>query len=469
MKLLKRWYDKRNNITNFLYETSNGVKLLSAVNPTTTDIHISTVFRAGSCFEPLIGVPTGTAHFLEHLLCKPNRVFKTKRAIDEFEYGDRQHPGLNVNAATSKKYIYVTGYTNERGGDRLRKRLKTVLLYPSSLFKKYIEEEREIILAELVREPKPEKDRLLSSDEFSFGRFLPHFTHRILGSYEDVKRVTVADLEKFHKAMIGSQHVIFSCQTKTELSDEELEWFESVAVSLRDLEKPFLPPKESIENFYGTCAFTDDHDEGMFFSIRIFSPVRKKVDYRKEVLFELTGDLLNKISFDILREEKGLIYGFELFSKRALSFTYEMHGFTFTTEVEKAAEGLEAVYDLLYKRMVLFLKSKKAEKWFESAVSIYLFPHTKSYDPEYAEGRVVEIIEGNEIYLFGKSVPVAKKVTLADLLDYVKKELIAVPPHVWVTSPLSKARMENLLHKSAFEKRWGTKYLLRGAKELRSY
>ena len=92
MKKIKSWQDSRYNIHNDLYEFPNGMNLLHAINPASKDIVFSSVIRSGSSFEPLVGVPLGTAHFLEHMTVNPNRVFKTQKEIDAFEFGDSGRP-----------------------------------------------------------------------------------------------------------------------------------------------------------------------------------------------------------------------------------------------------------------------------------------------------------------------------------------------------------------------------------------
>jgi predicted Zn-dependent peptidase len=454
MKLIKHWFDERNNITNYLYEASNGVKLLSAVNPITTDVYVSAAFRAGSCFEPIVGVPHGTAHFLEHLFDNQNRVFKTRKAIDEFEYGDKGKPTLNINASTSKKYVYLYGYSNERGFDRLLTRLKSIIQYPRELFKDHIEEERKIILAEMMEDPKPEKDRTLSYDTFALGNQLPEFVHRIIGSYEGIKQLNADDIEKYYETMIGDRHAIFSVQSRVELSSGELAWFEEVASSLPRLTKAVEPPNEHLENFHDFCYFQDDRDEGVFYSFGYFQPVPHDIDYRQRTLFLCMGDLLNKLSFDILREKKGLIYGFDIFAERYLGFDHEVYGFSCNVETKNAKKALDAVEKLIYKESLEFLRSKAARKWFESTISTFVFPHTSAYDPEYAKYRATDIFEGREVYLFTKSIAVAKKLTLGDLLYYVERELIAKPPHVWVSASAPKEDMEKMLRSSKLAKRW---------------
>lgn len=455
MKCIKQWVDTRFNITNYLYETLNGVKLISAVNPITTDVSVSAAFRAGSCFESLVGVPSGTAHFLEHFFDNPNRIFKTRKAIDEFEYGDKNKPTLNVNAATSKKYIYLYGYSNELGFDRLLARLRSMILYPKKLFVQHIEEERKIILAEMMEDSKPEKDRTLSYDTFLLDKQLPEFVHRIIGSYEDVKNMKISDLTKYYDAMIGDKHLVFSCQTRKRLAENELSWFEEVALSLPALKKKMDPPKENLRNFHDFCYFQDEREEGVFFSVGYVRRLPCKIDYKNSVLFIVSGDLLNKLSYDILREKKGLIYGFDLFTKRSIAFSHLVSGFSCNVEKSKAAQALDALDDLLYRQSLKFLDSEAVQKWFESTISNFVFPHTCSYDPEYAEYRSTEVYEGREMYLYAKSVEVAKKLTREELVAYVKKELILKPPHIWVSASEAKDPMEKMLRASKLAKRWG--------------
>ncbi len=454
MKELTRWIDQRYNITNIVYETENGVKLLHSLNPVTTDVFLSTVIRAGASFEPLLSVPEGTVHCIEHLLFKPGHIFKTQEDIDTFEYGSRTFPLLSVNASTGKKYVYVYGYSNENGFERLRKRLGSILLYPSSLFEEYLEKEKGIILSEMMQQPKPEKDRSLAYDKFILGKQLPHFTHRVIGSQESVSTMTVEQISGYHSRMFGDKQVIFSLQSRKPLEDAELAWFEDISKSLPSLDMRFEPPSEKIENIHDYDYFFDDHEEGVYLSMAYFRKISNKNNYPERVLFMIMGDLLNKLSFDILREKKSLVYGFDLFNSRSRAFTYETYGFSCDVEGHKVADALQGVYDLLYTDIPHFLNSPQALPWFESSISSFIFPHTSRYDSEYAEHRATELFEGREIYLFSDLVEAAKKIKLADLVHYLDREMLSVPPRVWMSGSRPDDETRRILEESAIHTRW---------------
>lgn len=455
MKLLKSWEDRRFSIHNDLYVLPNGIKVLHAINPTSLDTVVSTVIRAGSSFEPLIGVPNGTSHFMEHMLVNPNDVFKTQKEIDAFEYGDTGRPRLEVNAGTSKKYMYIYGYSNVTGEDRLLDRLETMLHYPTDLFDEHIEGERKVILAEMARMQKSEKDQDHAYNKFLVSKELPNFSHRIIGEMEEVAGITVEDLRKFHNSTFITDNVVISVQSPEDLSRKVLSKIENMGKRFNGDDAVVSPVREKLRNTYTFRHFSDEHEHGVFVSFNYFFPVQKRVQYRKVVLFSLLADLLYKLGYDILREELGLVYAFETFRFSRLAFKHDVRGFKCNAEVHNFPKLLDAIHDLVFSGLVEFLKSEDGKKWFDNSVSRYIFPHTNEYDVEYAETRSLDVLEDCDIYLFDKAVKVAKKLRRDDLIEYIESTVLTLPPHVWVVSPQKDDEMVNALKKSKVHAKWG--------------
>lgn len=158
MKLKYKFKNKYHNITYKVYETENGIKVLHLDNPATVEFDFSILFKAGTSFEEKENVPHGTAHFLEHMLLNPNKTFKTKEEINKFEQGNKTRPAVNTNANTTRKNIYITSNSNQKGYMRSLERVESILEFPKRKFALQMEKERGIILAEKSRKLKKEKD-----------------------------------------------------------------------------------------------------------------------------------------------------------------------------------------------------------------------------------------------------------------------------------------------------------------------
>jgi predicted Zn-dependent peptidase len=445
MKLMRSWEDAKYSIHNDLYELSNGINLLHAINPASLDSVFSAVVRAGSCFEPLAGVSTGTAHFLEHLLVNPNDVFPTQKDVDAFEFGGRTRPRLEINAGTSKKYLYLYGYCNAKGQECLLTRVESMLAYPSGLFRKYVEKEREVILAEMTRKHKPEKDQEHNYNLFLVGDVLPHFKHRIIGSREDVSSVTVNEIEAFREKTFLKENVIFSLQSPGEIEPSLREKLEEMAAVFDGGGTSFAVPEEHLENTYRSKHFYDEREDGVFISLNYFFPVQKKLDYKEKVLFALLADLIGKLGYDILRVEKGLVYAFETFRFSRLAFDFDVRGFKCSTETRKLKKLLAALEVFIFNDLTDFLGTDDGVRWFDNSVSRYVFPNTTEYDPDYAETRSLNVLEDCEVYLFDKAVEVAKGLLAEDLIRYIDDNLHNLAPHVWMVSSEKEAEIVGAL------------------------
>ncbi|MDD3661950.1 MAG: hypothetical protein PHG63_02685, partial [Candidatus Dojkabacteria bacterium] len=284
MKPINEWFDSEYNITNRVYRFENGVELLHSQNPATKDFVFSSVLHAGAAFESMMGVPDGTAHFLEHLFIEPNTRFKTKHMIDRFEYGDRSRPSLYVNAATSVKYLYLYGSCNEKGRDRLLERMDSILDYPDNWFEKYMRKERSVILAEHSHMYKREKDPDFQLVRFLIGKDLPHLTKRVIGEVDDIKQITPDDLRRFRSGLFLPKNTVFAVHSSGELSVKVRQDLERMADRFGNSDVEVFPPDEQLENRFDLRSFRDSREEGVSMSLNYFFEKTKTVDYPRRVL-----------------------------------------------------------------------------------------------------------------------------------------------------------------------------------------
>lgn len=452
MKLISQFYNKYNNITYKTYELDNGIKVLHLDNPATIDFDFAMIFKAGSSFEMKENVPKGTAHFLEHMLLNPNSTFKTKEEIDRFEQGNKERPALNTNAYTTRKNIYFTCHANEKGNMRVLDRMESILQFPKKKFSNQMEKERGIILAEKSRKAKKEKDSYLMSLQFLFKGIQDEFAYDVLGESDDIKEITVNDLENFFKKRFVSGNCVFAIQSNGELTKTLERRVEEISKKIPQGEID-IPKEISLENKWRVGSFTEQRANGISISFMYFDRMEKDIDYKRYAKEYIYGRLLDWLTFDILREKKSLIYDFAVFRIGHLSYNANMNGFRFVTEKEKASNMLEALYDLLYTDTYIFLKSKKGKEWFEDVISTYVFPRTTKFNEELAESSCTPLLEESEIFNSNNAVREAKKLTLEDIKEYLDERL-KIPPHIWVESDMTKKQMKELIESSPFAKKF---------------
>ena len=454
MKLISQFKNKYNNITYKVYQTNNGIKVLHLDNPATIDFNFAIVVKAGSAHEDSEEVPRGTAHFLEHMLPNPNSTFKNKDIIDSFEKGDRESPALNINASTTKKNIYFTGYSNEKGKYRILDRVGSFIQFPKRKFANQIEKERGIILAEKSRKIKKEKDSFLMSLEFLFQDTQPEFVYDNLGEVDDIKRIGIEDLKKYFKKRFVTGNTVFAIQSKGELNRRIINKLEKISNSF-EISKTVNFRKVNLENMYRIGAFEEDRANGISISFIYFERDEGKIDYKQSAKRYISGRLLYWLAFDRLREKKSLIYDFSLFKVNSLSYDSFFFGFRFVTEKEKVKQMLIELHSLLYEDIFAFLKTKRGKERFEDIISSYIFPQTTVFDEEAAESSSVSLLENDEVYNSSLSVKEAKKISLEDIIDDIKT-WVNTPPHIWIEGDMSEDEMIGIIKDSPFEKRFST-------------
>ena len=452
MKLISQFSNKYNNITYKTYELENGIKLLHLDNPATVDFDFAIIFKAGSSFEIKEDVPKGTAHFLEHMLLNPNSTFKSKSEIDRFEQGSKEQPAIYTNAYTTRKNIYFTCHANEQSNLRVLERLQSVLQFPKKKFSNQMEKERGIILAEKSRKAKREKDAYLMSLEFLFKGIQDEFKYDGLGEKEDIERIGVGDLEKFFKSRFVSGNTVFAIQSNGDISKSIENRIEAIAKEIPNGKRDDFREVE-LKNKWRVGSFKEERANGISISFIYFDKLERKINYKQYAIEYIYGRLLDWLAFDILREQKSLIYDFSIFKVGNMSFDYSMNGFRFVTESKKAKVMLQELYSLLYTTSFLFLKSKRGKEWFDDVISTYIFPRTTKFNEELAENAVTALLEESEIFNSNTAVREAKKVTLEDIREYLEKKL-DIAPHIWIEGDLSKKDMNTLIEESPFAKRF---------------
>jgi predicted Zn-dependent peptidase len=452
MKLISSFKNKYDNITYKTYETSNGIKVLHLDNPSTINFDLSVLHSAGCAFEKAQNVPKGTAHFLEHLLLNPNSYFKDQDEINKFEQGTLQRPALDINGNTNKKCIVFEGHSNEKGTQRILERFEKIYDFPKDKFSTLLEKERNVILAEKSRKVKKSENNGLMYLDFMFNGIADEFTGDTLGEIEDIKSITIDDLEKYYKDQLLSGYTVISIQSRGELKEDVVKSIDSISKRFSSSSKGFFRDF-NLENQLKVGVFRDKRANGITVYFDYIDKNTQKVDYEKDVLSYVCSKLLSWLSFNILREKKGLIYNFSRFKTANLSFYYNIYSYSFTTEKEKFKKTLEEYFNLVFSETFKFLKSKKGVEWFEDVISDYIFPTTVIYESDRAELNAIWLLEKQEIFNFNKAVERAKTLTIEDLEKYIKKEF-EIPPHIWIEGDMSKKELEGVVKESSFNKKY---------------
>ena len=454
MKLISQFKNRYDNITYKTYETENGIKVIHLDNPTTINFDLAVIHAAGAAFEIQEGVPRGTAHFLEHMLLNPNTYFKTQDDINRFEQGSKERPALEINAFTNKKNIIFVGHSHQKGAFRVLDRLERIYDFPKKKFINLLEKERGIILAEKSRKLKKKSNASMMYTEFLFKNIADEFTGDTFGEEEDIKAITIDDLEKYYlKRILGSNSVI-SIQSNGVLDKKLMDRVESFSKLLSF--KPELGIRDiKLNNEWKIGVFQDKRENGISIYFDYFEEINKKQDYKKTTVSFITAKLLEWLAFNILREKKSLIYNFSVAKTPNFSFKYFIYSYSFTTEKSKIVTTLDEYYNLIYTETFKFLKSKKGREWFDDMISMYIFPKTTVYDSSSGESIGIRVLESRDIFNYNLAVKKAKTLCIKDIEDYLREQL-EIPPHIWVEGDIGKIEMIDIINGSFFGKRFNS-------------
>ena len=454
MKKLYTFTDSLTKIKHTIYQLENGIKIFHAKNPSSIEYVLTVAVRAGSAFENINNVPHGTAHFLEHIISgNPNKLFKSKFEIDEFESGTREDPEIFSNASTSKKYMYLYAYGNEEGSPRINKRVRSVLDYPEENIKEYIEKERSIILAEQSHMNKKEFDKYLQYSKFLYEEQENGFTHTIIGEKENIEEISAEDVIKFYRDQFTPENLLISIQSGRELLPTEIKDIEEIGSIFKSDISEKIYPKSEVNQKKRVHHFKDNQIEGVSLALLFPQEYQKSLDYNSEALEYLFRSLMRKISHDYLREKLGLIYSSQISSNFSLSFKERIVGYDLVMQPENFKAVLKALDKMIGSKIENFLESKEGKVWFESAISSYIFPRNMPYKTNYAERKSLALLEDAEVLELDKAVNTALRIDIKDVLKF-SKEFFSNTPLFWIESDSEGKQLEEILKESKLYNRF---------------
>lgn len=455
MKLIKHWKDEYYVAENFLYELSNGVRFLYTIKRGIKNYSVDVIFHSGSSIEEEVGVPNGTTHFLEHMLTNPNKRFKTKKQQDEYQFGTKKRASIFSNASTWKNMMSFYTYGNTNSLLRSLKYLKYTIDYPEDRFEEFIEKERGTIIAEINRNyKKEEKDSGLAYDRFAFSEYYPEYTNKIPGTVDTVNSITIEDLLKLKNQIFTPGNCGIAIQSSRKLGKNVLAEVEEIAKLVGKDKFKFRRTKKIVKNEFKYKHFRDEDDEGLFMSMNYFIPIQKdREEYFDSIPSYVARALISYVGFNILREEKGLVYGIESFRSYPVPYNY-LQGFKFTTEKGKFHDAIDEFYEVLTNKAIEFINTREGEKWFTGILSNYIFTNTINYNSDYSQNLMFDILLGEREYVrdWDKIIDFAQSISKEDVINYIEEKYIKESPRFWFVSDLKDEEVYNIFKKSKLYK-----------------
>lgn len=455
MKKILTYKDSYYKATNTLFE-SNGVKVLVCVKPDIVDFSADIIFKGGAYFEKQKNIPNGTAHFLEHMMCNPNKAFKTHNDIKQYEFGSRTRAEIYANAATGQKYVSYYGSTHNRSTQRLLRFLQYRIDYPIERFEEFIEKERGIILAELQAYEPEEKDATLDFQRFMYGQYQRSFGDRIIGTDESIRAITIEHLNHIRDSMYVKNRAIVTVQTHKLLVPSQVNIIDKITNLIPD--KNIKVPEEEkdfLKNTYKHKIFLNEKAQGIGFVFGYFTNKMLVTDYPEAICRYLLRTLMWYLSQRLLREEKALIYGMSANMSNVHWHNYAIN-FETRTEFNKITDFLENLSEVIYKKAIEFLKSEDGKTWFEGQISRYIFTRTISYDDDYARNEANSFLleENDPFYDFSKALKAARELKIETFEAFYNKMILKQKPHVWMETASNTEEVLKIYESSTLHKRW---------------
>ncbi len=454
MKLIQKFRNYVRKVDTYVYAFPNGVRLVLSVNPATIDFDMSVVIRAGKYYENQLELPDGSAHFLEHILAgNPNKLFRTKKDLDEFEFGNKSRAGFNSNASTSRKFLYFYAHANQNAADRIVRYLGAKVDFPIDTIENYIEKERKIILGELHRDQKLERDVNYQYNHTIYGMAYPEYAKKVIGTEESIATISADDLRKYYHQAFTADKTIIAIQTSHKLSTKQKLMLTGISKLFAPANNGFKITKPDLGFKFKEGYFHDPDKRGNYLSLSFYRRSKAQIDYQQEVADYFCESLFYKLSHDYLREEKHLIYDPETFSESAL-FDYQNMGFGLTATDANLPTVLDEIYYQLTELWKNFLKSDEGKKWFAHQVSHYIYQRNLRHNSDFAEDIAVNILSGDEVgYDFRKAVKVARKFTV-EMLETEFGKILSLPVVAWFNTGLASEKVEAIFHNSKLYKNY---------------
>jgi hypothetical protein len=328
-----------------------------------------------------------------------------------------------------------------------------MLDFSKEIYEKQMEKERGIIIAVRSRKSKKEKNAYLQSLGYLF-KDIPELQGEVLGEVEDIKKISIDDLERYFNERFVTGNTIIALQTEDNISKELENQLEDLASKIKSgKEDPFR--EYELKNKFDVDIYSDDRATGTFISFIYFLKEPYKTNYKSDITQKAVFSLIDWIGFNILREEKSLVYDFSSFKNLSNTFYYSTNGIKFTTSNENISNMLDELYILLYEYSFKFLDSDKGKEWFDDFLSNHIYPRTTKFNSETAERESIGLLECETLFNENLLIEEAKNLTMKDVKEYLK-EILEIPTHIWIESDQKKEDLEKIVRDSKLAKKFST-------------
>ncbi|TQR45125.1 M16 family metallopeptidase [Paenibacillus popilliae] len=278
------------------FRFGNGVRLIIDNMPSSTSVSIGFFLKMGSKYENKSN--SGISHFIEHLLIK-----QEKDGIPVVEL--LEDTGVSINAFTTKEYLCVYSKCLPEYCTRVTNILLDILLNPQFI-EVQLETEKKVIQSEIARY----QDNFYETVQSNLIRtmFNDHpLSMDILGSEDNIKGITTADLEQYYDSHFSTEEMVISISGKVN-GGMQVEKIKNIISNIR---KKTKNNKRSIPELIITSAeeitYRRTYQNFFCFGYPTISYLHKDI-VKLLTLVQILGVGSRSVLAKKMRGEEGLVY-----------------------------------------------------------------------------------------------------------------------------------------------------------------
>lgn len=274
----------------------NGIKFVFIPNPGSRSLYLNITSAQGSVHENAQN--NGITHFLEHMIFKGSRRFSYRDINNYFEIN-----GNSIDAYTTKESLTITTTILPDAFEGALEIISSMIEEPAFL-EKDIENEKMVVLQEY-------NELMDAPNEVSYINlyrimFDGHpLAYEVLGSPETIRRFDREMLRRRLREVFSRGNVVVAMYGK--IPDYALDYIHE-NLFLYDEFTPNVPP---LPPYKPSMDLRRNNSSGCYVSMGI--PLQKYDKDKLMVVNSLLGAGMSSLLFEIIREEKGLVYDIHSF------------------------------------------------------------------------------------------------------------------------------------------------------------
>ncbi|MDE7084165.1 MAG: insulinase family protein [Clostridia bacterium] len=385
-------------------QLDNGIRLIVKQMSGLMSVSMGIITGTGACVES--DKEDGISHFIEHML------FKGTKKRTAFQISDNMDAiGAQVNAFTSKD---ITCYYAKSTSNHAAEAFEILSdLFLNSVFpEEEMKREKGVVVEEIsMNEDTPDDLCLDLLSKAFFGS--ENYGRNILGSKQNVKGFTRADISNYLKARYTTDNIVISMagNISVELAEELVnKYFGAVPAS--KAEKRPLNVALQGRNLYKSKDIEQVH-------VAIAYPSMKRYERlcdATQIMNAVLGGSMSSRLFQTVREELGLAY-----TVYSYLSTYEQSGALTVyagVNADSLSQSVDAIYNCIGDLKKKTLTSEEFKRGKEQLLSSLIYAQESTSSQMLLYGK--ELIYSGKIYDFEDRVGRLNAVSLDDVFEAIE-------------------------------------------------